>query len=556
MAKRRKAPIRGYPAPSLILNRGQWSVKVNIPSNLRHLFGNGSGTTSDRRLATGETDEFRAEARKMELAHLIYDEFDKRRREYSERHDAQTDLFAIDAIYSLAHSFNHKPIPDLKPSTNYHDLVAFKTACDVYANMILNAVTKAEAETLNSLIISSPSSEEVVEKFRELQKGSQYSTHQKGLAGRYKTSIVHNYWQDLLIQTAREQALPEPNPEAFVGVDAPLIKVEDQIHIDSPLIKGTTNQIVEPIRRPARISPAKVITFGSVMEEYLEDMRLKQNSLDTQRKLTRWAKQFLAVMGDLELKAIKPHHGYQYTREILKKHPTRSNQTLKDYLWGAQNLLRYCVESGYIDINPFRGLDIAKYGEQSKETYVYSSEELTKIFKHDWSPQERLLLSILATTGMRPSEAGNLTWERFNSTEHNGIRFFTTLDTENETVRVKNAGSKRDVPIHPKLWLPEQAKGRLFDYRKDDDGRCSTSIGHVINPVLDKLVPHPNKSIKSLRRTFKGAMRDLGVGEEVHDAITGHNQTINASRKSYGGMGVRVKFEAVSKLDVSFLQQT
>jgi len=82
MAKRRKAPIRGYPAPSLILNRGQWSVKVNIPSNLRHLFGNGSGTTSDRRLATGETDEFRAEARKMELAHLIYDEFDKRRREY------------------------------------------------------------------------------------------------------------------------------------------------------------------------------------------------------------------------------------------------------------------------------------------------------------------------------------------------------------------------------------------------------------------------------------------------------------------------------------------
>ena len=145
----------------------------------------------------------------------------------------------------------------------------------------------------------------------------------------------------------------------------------------------------------------------------------------------------MTVMGDLELKAIKPHHGYQYTKEILKKHPTRSNQTLKDYLWGAQNLLRYCVESGYIDINPFRGLDIAKYGEESKETYVYSSEELTKIFKHDWSPQERLLLSILATTGMRPSEAGNLTWERFNSTEHNGIRFFTTLDTENETVRVR-----------------------------------------------------------------------------------------------------------------------
>ena len=96
--------------------------------------------------------------------------------------------------------------------------------------------------------------------------------------------------------------------------------------------------------------------------------------------------------------------------------------------------------------------------------------ELRAIFARDWNLQNRILLSILATTGMRPSAAGNLTWERFNNTEHEGISYFTTMDTTEEKVRVKNAGSKRLVPIHPDLQLPERSTGRLFDYEKNENG--------------------------------------------------------------------------------------
>ena len=46
-------------------------------------------------------------------------------------------------------------------------------------------------------------------------------------------------------------------------------------------------------------------------------------------------------------------------------------------------------------------------------------------------------------------------------------------------------------------------------------------------------------------------MRDLGVGEEVHDAITGHDQGRSSSRKNYGGMNLPIKFEAIKKLDAS-----
>ena len=99
------------------------------------------------------------------------------------------------------------------------------------------------------------------------------------------------------------------------------------------------------------------------MDEYLADMRLKQKVIDTQKKLTRWNKQFLDVMGDLEIAEIEPKHGYEYIRKVLAD-PTQIVQisTLKDYCWGVQNLLQYCVRSGYIETNPFRDLDLKKYG--------------------------------------------------------------------------------------------------------------------------------------------------------------------------------------------------
>ena len=389
-----------------------------------------------------------------------------------------------------------------------------------------------------------------------------FSTKKDFLLQAYNTTIVDSYWQDLLTEAAKIQNLPEPTFDRISGTV--LVDVNGEWFLEETVSffqkaaakRGLLpKQETQPVERSRRIRSRATLTISSVMDEYLEDMRLKQKVIDTQKKLTRWSKQFLDVMGDMEIAEVKPKHGYDYITAILKKHPTRSNQTLKDYAWGVQSLLKYCVQRGYIDVNPFQSLDLSKYGEQSEKTYPYSREELNAIFSYDWEPQERLLLSILATTGMRPTEAGNLTWERFNDTEHAGLRFVTTLDTATEKVRTKNQPSKRIVPLHPKLWMPEKASGRLFDYTQDEDGKCSPSISKAINPTLEILVPHPNKSARSFRRTFKVMMRNAGVEEEVHDNITGHIMP-SSSRKNYGGMDVPIMFKAVSKLDISFLGST
>lgn len=292
-----------------------------------------------------------------------------------------------------------------------------------------------EAKVMADFIATSPPTEELIVKFRELQINSPYTTEQRGLAGRYKHLMTQTFWHDLLIEAAREQGLPEPRLDPLKGHNTPLAVIDGNVQVNTPIMRRTTNQKVEPISRPARIVPTGVRTLSTVMDEYLVDMRLKLDVLNTQKKLTRWNKQFLDVMGDLEIAEIRSQHGYAYIRKVLADNPDRSNRTLKDYCWGVQNLLQYCVRSGYIETNPFRDLDLKKYGKEAEETYTYTSEEIAMIFNHNWNEQDRLLLSIVATTGMRPSEVGNMTWERFNDTEYAGIRYITTTDVDAEQIR-------------------------------------------------------------------------------------------------------------------------
>jgi integrase len=537
-----------YPVARLNHIKGKWYVIVSVPAHLRHLFKN----QRDLRRSTGTHDEGFAKRKQHALAQDIYDLFDQRQREEKVKHFKVTDAFAVDAVFSLATVFKHRNIPDLRSSTDYHILSAFKQSCDTYASIILNQAVPEALSELTELIVGGLPPEEIRERISALNSKSQYSMADKGVAGRYMTEPVHTFWQDLLISAARKQGLPEPTVEPFTGPKTDLALIKGQIQIDHPSLRRLTNDPVELISRPARIVPTEALTYSSVMPEYLERVERDTPLEDTKRKKKRWAKQFLDVMGDLEIAAIKPKHAYDYLDKVLAENPDRSNKTLRDYILGVQSLLKYCVQRDYIQSNPFRDLDLKPYGEQPEETYPFEMSELKAIFAYDWNPQDRLLLSVLATTGMRPSEAGNLTWERFNDTEHVGIRYFTTLDTADEKVRVKNAGSKRFVPIHPDLQLPERSTGRLFDYEKNEDGLPATEIGHQILPTLHSIVPHPNKNIRSFRKTFKRMCRDKGVEEEVHDAITGHRQTASASRANYGGMGVPVMFKAISQLDISF----
>ncbi len=138
----------------MIMLSGGWVVKVSMPAHMRHLFGNGSGTTRDRRKST-KTSNFKvAKSREHILAKLIYDEFNERLRLHSETQDKISERFAIDVIKGLAESFKYKNIPYSSPTTDFSSLEKLETACDVYAEMIFNDVHKDHAKRIVKLLSS------------------------------------------------------------------------------------------------------------------------------------------------------------------------------------------------------------------------------------------------------------------------------------------------------------------------------------------------------------------------------------------------------------------
>lgn len=205
-----------YPPPRLIHLRGVWVVKVSIPVQMRHLFGNGSATTRDRRKSTKTSDHKLAMSRAHQLAQVIYDEFDAVLRRDLDHRNFVTDRFAQDTIVGLASSFEQKNIPELVPQTNFSQLVRLRQYCDVYADMVLNVANNDDLVEILAVLTNTSEPEALLEKFSSLPVGP-YTSQQKGLAGRYKSEIIHNFWHDLLILAAREQGLQEPNVQPFSG---------------------------------------------------------------------------------------------------------------------------------------------------------------------------------------------------------------------------------------------------------------------------------------------------------------------------------------------------
>ena len=545
-----------YPKPTLRFVRGKWVVEVNIPAKIRHLFG--SGTTRARRKSTLTTDKGVAEAKLYDLTTVIYNEFDDRQNEHAERHDTEIDRFAINTIYDIAKEFkyNRGLVPTLDPDTDYQSLLSMKGTFDGYAKLLQDEIHDLSLEKSASELM--PAAEElhlirealttgevtaevevILARHKSKIKDNHiFSSSKIALLHKYNSTVVQNFFQDLLTKAAQQQGETAPTFKALVY---PMeIEAFNSINLPKGAVKGA-----KPLERSRKTVAKGTLKISDLTEMYFKTVERDYDKADTQRKLKRGVDKFKYLMGDPPIQDVKITTAYEFIEKQLEVAPTASNRLLKDTNWTMSKFFSFLIKKGYVTLNPFLNMDLKNYGSSTQSYLPYTTEELFTIFNYDWEPQERLLLSIMITTGMRLDEAGMLTWERFNDTEYQGMRYFSLLDTEDEIVAVKNKGSKRLVPLHSDLVLPVKGTGRIFKYHINE-GKCSTSAGRAINPILHKLVPHKNKSAHSFRGTLKVLLRDADVSKEVNDYYTGHAQG-DAAGKSYGGIGIVKRYEEISK---------
>ena len=539
-----------YPEPRLVLLRGKLVVEVSIPRPLRNLFGNGSGTTSHKRLSTGTSDEVLARKKMRELSYQIYELLDQKQIEHKQMHDKASDAFAVGVITELARMFNYNngDMPELVATTDYDSLLKMKGAFDSYTDLITaNGPSKEQIFSAFAVISEGMANMETPTNFlaqvNALPGGPNsgpFTSAQAGLLAKHSTDIVQLYWQDLLTSAAMAQGRTAPT-----FPDKPMMQIAKAGPFGTLPVAAVVG--AKPIERPRRIQSDGTLCVSSLRDVYIAQVERDYDKTNTKRKLIRGMDRFIELMGDPALQEIKTKTAYDYVDRQLEVRPGASTKSLKDYHWAVSQFLTFSVRKGYLDTNPFTGASLSKFGKESVSYQPYTNEELCLIFKQDWEPQERLLLSILVTTGMRLTEAASLTWERYNDTEFQGIRYFSLLDTNDEVVVVKNEGSYRQVPFHPDVILPARGTGRLFDYTIDTNGLASSSAGNAINPTLKKLIPHKSKSAHSFRRTLKIMLRDADVSKEVNDFYTGHGAGDSAG-KNYGGVGLIKRYEAIASL--------
>jgi len=384
---------KDYPKPNLRFIRNVWVVEVGIPTPIRHLFGNGSGTTNNKRKATGTTDKAIAEKRVTELAHKIYKEFDEAQLEYANRNNKQTDKFAEDVIYGLADFFKYNKgmRPTLVPSTDYDELVKMKEAFENYALMVEDqkAVSDdtdlSDDEMIEHLEQVDADVGDIIERLMSGEgidlEGETLRTSNKLQKALYpevifdakitkylkhhSEPIVQSFWQDLLTSASQEQGKIPPVFKEIEGSKDYAIYHEGIEPMGIPLVRRKPDEgsfadqmgDYKPISRPRRNIAKSASNILSFQDEYHAHLDRMYDKADTRNKLKKGLRRFIDQMGDMPVQEVEPEVVYAFMDKQIDDYEDISKKVLKDNNWGCSTFYEFLKRKSYHKgYNPFKGI--------------------------------------------------------------------------------------------------------------------------------------------------------------------------------------------------------
>jgi integrase len=189
------------------------------------------------------------------------------------------------------------------------------------------------------------------------------------------------------------------------------------------------------------------------------------------------------------------------------------------------------IGEGKLTFNPF--VNCVSNHNDSERRLPFTDDDMVLIREnlHRLDDKDRLLVCLLATTGLRRGEAFEIDQEQTEG----GCRFVI--------VGTKTEASRRRVPFPAELlpYLPEKIAGPLFTGRKDSTTKRLIAFLRKIG------ITDPNKVPHSFRHRAQDRLRAAGVPEDMRWALLGHEKRTVAS--GYGkGFPVPMLKEAIDKI--------
>ncbi len=309
---------------------------------------------------------------------------------------------------------------------------------------------------------------------------------------------------------------------------------------ESAELVDTLTEQLDALDRPLAPFRDDQPTFAKIAQTYIEQTNFTREQL--KKQTLRATNEFSAFIGpDKPLKEIAAKDLYAYSEHLSIL--GRAKGTIRGRIDNISVVFHYAIRKDLVPSNPCLGLRLIGFGKDREYYKPFTKQELKSLFALDLPKQERLVLELLAMSGMRLDEVTLLIWDEF--TEEDGIRL---VDLTKRPALRKNKESLRKIPLHPSINLPKRGapSQRLFDYTLNSDGK-TTYASEKLMSYVRKVTDDPLKVVHSLRHTFKDSMRDMGVSKEISDFISGHSSGDVAG--SYGrGPSMQTRYDAISKL--------
>ena len=248
--------------------------------------------------------------------------------------------------------------------------------------------------------------------------------------------------------------------------------------------------------------------------------------------------------------------------------------TAKQKIGILKTLFNSAINHELLDKNPTDYFKLP-YKRPQKPRVGFSVDDLTRIFESPIYTQGYLPLGggkiacfwlpLLALyTGARLEELAQLQVSDVRMAKGLG-HYLSISDLGNPGAQLKNAHSRRHIPLHPVLiacGFLEHVRNRqrealehgfLFpDLKINPRGKRSGYFSNWFSGYLRHKVGirDPRKVFHSFRHTFKDLCRQQGIEEAVHDALTGHKSP--SVSRSYGNdeFPLAPLFSAMARYDV------
>lgn len=229
--------------------------------------------------------------------------------------------------------------------------------------------------------------------------------------------------------------------------------------------------------------------------------------------------------------------------------------TVNNRLRKLTAFLNWCKTNGYVTDNPLTGMKVMT-GSAKEARLSFDRHDLAALLNHEALRKEsgkhpwRYWLPLLGRfTGARLEELCQLRVD--DLIEQQGIQCIR-IDDSREGQNLKNASSRRVLPLHPsliELGLLQFAESvrtagadRLFPELEAVRGKLGHAPSKWFGRYKMKLgITDPRKTFHSFRHTFIDDLRDAGMQDSLIKRMVGHED----SSVTFGIYGSRTPFKAM-----------